>query len=249
MPTSVEIDVLAPRFIEIPEHRLHAIACDLVEGWSEGNGSDLHHSQDKPWTVWPFREASKPPVPAGSVMLRLRLNWLEDFAPPDRLTHGMPSGLMLGKYHCDVVDRTYRLAEYRRLWRGPRSRTARLLFHRPTYFRRSGTDALDPDTFLVLNSLAKKWNAYCPPDLRLDPDEVRTLQDVSALVMVDGAIERVNERGRGVRAGFVGEAVIETQGNPAVFSALMRAAEFLGMGAGTTRGYGVVEAQLLGTGD
>lgn len=245
MPTSVEIDIIAPRFIEIPEHRLHAIACDLVEGHLAEETSKRHRSQDKPWTVWPFRELSLPGIPEGSVALRLRVNWASDSAPPDRLTHAMPSRLRLGSYQCQVLNKTYRLREYSRLLGGPRASAARLLFHRPTYFRRNGTDAVRLDPFLIFNSLARKWNNHCPSDLLLDWEDVKALQGASTLVILDGDVERVRERGRGVREGFVGVATMEATAQEGLFSSLMGAVEFLGVGAGTTRGYGVVEAQLL----
>jgi CRISPR/Cas system endoribonuclease Cas6 (RAMP superfamily) len=101
------------------------------------------------------------------------------------------------------------------------------------------------DPFLILNSLARRWNNHCPSDLLLDWEDVKTLQGASTLVILDGDVERVRERGRGVREGFVGVATMETTAQEGLFSSLMRAVEFLGVGAGTTRGYGVVEAQLL----
>lgn len=246
MPTSVEIDVLAPRFIEIPEHRLHAIACNLVEGSSSERHSGRHRSQDKPWTVWPFRVVELPGVPGGSVALRLRVNWLPDTPPPDRLTHSMPSTLQLGSYRCRVMGKAYRLAEYGRLIHSPLATVSALAYHRPTYFRRNGTDVIDPDPYLLFNSLARKWNIHCPKALRLDPEDVQELQDAATLMVVEGAVQRVVERGRGVHEGFVGEVVVQTTAQQRAFSALLTAAEFLGVGAGTTRGYGVVEARMVG---
>jgi CRISPR-associated endoribonuclease Cas6 len=241
VPTSIEIDMLAPDFVEVPPNRLHALACDLVEG--RGAGVD-HRAQDKPWTVWPLREVPAA-TPAGSVRLRLRLNWLLDDAPPERLTHGLPMTVSLGKYECRVLDKNYRLCEYERMAAGPVTGAARLAFLRPTYFRRDGVDVVDPDPSMLLRSALRRWNLYTPPSLVVPESAIRAVIDSSLLTVVREGRAEVVERGRSRRWGFTGEALLEVSDAWPAFTWAMRALPFFGVGAGTTRGLGVVDAVLL----
>jgi CRISPR-associated endoribonuclease Cas6 len=241
VPTSIEIDVLAPDFVEVPPNRLHALACDLAEGRRREVD---HRAQDKPWTVWPLRQVPGS-APKGSVMLRLRLNWLQDEAPPARLTHRLPATVSLGKYECRVLRKSYELSEYERLATGPVTGAARLAFLRPTYFRRDGVDVAEPDPALLLRSALRRWNLYAPAELAVAERDIRAVIDSSVLTVVEEAWEDVLERGRYRRVGFVGEALLEVEDAWPVFTRVMRALPYFGAGAGTTRGLGVVDVRLL----
>lgn len=244
MPTAVEIDVLAPAFVEIPEQRVHAIACALTEG----PGVD-HTAQDKPWTVWPFREVETQQVPSGSVSLRLRINWLTDDAPPAALAYAMPDRLQIGKYECQIVGRNYGIAPYPRLATGPGSRRALLDFLRPCVFSRRGRGYPFPDPLLVIGSLARRWNMFSPAELSIPEPLVHALAGALTVEGFDGHTEPVGQAGDSRRVGFVGQVALGLGGPQAAvleapFATLLRASPFLGVGSGTTRGLGALEAQL-----
>lgn len=238
MPVAVEIDVAAPSFIEVPDHRLHAIACALAQ-----EDGDDHTAPSKPWSVWPFRDVRSAGLPPGTVRLRLRLNWLDDQRLPAGLGKALPASLRLGKYRCRVARRSYEISTYRSLARGPGLERARLEFHRPVFFRHNGRTGDRIGANLIVGSLARRWNRFSPVDEHLADDVVRALKAVTFIDSVDLRAADVAFAGRSQAWGAVGEVTLGLPSDHALsgaFGTLMRASEFLGVGAGTTSGYGVV---------
>lgn len=224
-------------------HQLHGLACSLLEG----EGAD-HTGQDKPWTVWPLRAAGVGDKGTASVALLLRLTWLPDDDPP-LLAHPLPDRVRLGSRTAAVVDAHASRTTFSQLADVPPARRAELTFHRPTYFSRSGRNLPLPDPVLVVASLARRWNRHCPSGIAVPPDDQAAIRRAVMLTDVAGHSERVDRDPTATRSGFVGEATLTLpRSSPDTaarwFAALCSAAETLGVGAGTTSGFGVVTARV-----
>ena len=244
----MEVTLLAEPSLRPTPHQLHGLACTLLEG----DGAD-HTGQNKPWTVWPLRAAPASTVRSrepGREPLVLRMTWLPDDDPP-LVAGALPDQVRLGSRFATVLDARTRQASYAQLMDAPPARRAELTFHRPTYFSRSGRNLPLPDPVLVVASLARRWNEFCPGDLRLPEGEVTQLRRAVMLADFSGHTERVDRDPTATRSGFVGEATLTlprscSDGVARRFAALCTAAEHLGVGAGTTSGFGVVTARVGG---
>jgi CRISPR-associated endoribonuclease Cas6 len=250
VPTVTEVTLLAEPSLRPTPHQLHGLACTLLEGV----GAD-HNGQDKPWTVWPLRAAgpttSDPAAPllsAPSVPLVLRLTWLPDDQPPP-VSGLLPDQVRLGSRFATVASSNTIQTTFGQLADVPPARRAEMVFHRPTYFSRSGRNLPLPDPVLVVASLARRWNRFCPQELAIPDADVGVLRRTVMLADVAGHSERVDRDPTAIRSGFVGEATLTLPRSCPTsaarwFAALCSAAEFCGVGAGTTSGFGVVTARV-----
>jgi CRISPR-associated endoribonuclease Cas6 len=226
MPTV--IDLVIDR--HIPGHtpdQLHGLACALLEG----DGVD-HDSGIKPFTVWPLRQD-----PDGQV---LRLTLLGN---DDQSGRPIPDRMRLGSQVFEVRQRRDLFVPFASLVGGPLIRQARLSFETPTYFSRNGRDLPLPDPVLVFRSLLNKWNLHAPDHLDIGEAIARDLLD--RVVVLDADVHTLSTEAahRARRTGFVGTVGFSvgscSDEIAGAFTALVRAAEYLGVGAQTTRGFGV----------
>lgn len=258
MPMVVDVTLLAEPSLRPTPHQLHGLACTLLEG----EGAD-HTGQDKPWTVWPLRVATPATVPdqgrsttgkrnhgSASVELVLRLTWLTDGTPP-LLDRPLPDRLRLGSRFATAVAARTHQTSYALLADVPPARRAELTFHRPTYFSRSGRNLPLPDPLLVVRSLARRWSQFCPDDLVVPDADAAELR--RSVMLTDASVhtERVDRGPTGTRSGFVGQATLTLPRScpdrtARWFGALCAAAEYLGVGADTPSGFGVVTARVGG---
>ena len=229
MPTAIDLvlDRCVPR--HTPD-QLHGLACAVLEG----EGAE-HTAGVKDFTVWPLREE-----PAGQI---LRITLL-----PDEDCRGRPirTPLRLGSHYFDVRRRIDTHITFAELSQSRRHSTSSLTFETPTYFSRNGRDLPLPDPVLVYGGLARRWNQYAPAELQISESARRALLD--GVVICDVDIQAVSSEAahRSRRTGFIGRVefgLIKSGHQVApLFSALSRAAQYLGVGAQTTRGFGVVIA-------
>lgn len=232
MPTAIDLDLRARSKVSALPDRLHGMACALFEG----SGAD-HTAEDKPFTVWPLRKDD----PDDDRWL-LRLNWLPDDPPPQGLP--APRHLRLGSTVLAVRQRHIHQCTYAEMAAGPPTGRAMLSFCTPTYFSRNGRSYPLPDPVLVYQSLYQRWNQRAPVPCRISEDMWAALRSEVIVGRVDIHTQAIPAAHRMAREGFVGDAVFSVRTEEVAvrvtFAALTRAATFLGVGAQTTRGFGVV---------
>lgn len=236
VPTALELVLASERPVHETADRLHGLACALLEG----EGAD-HTAGAKPFTVWPLRSTApgRSGLPA---QLLLRLNWLPDTPVP--ANHQRRPELRLGGTTLQILRRHERAVPYAALAAAPASSRVVLRFHTATYFSRNGRDFPLPDPILVFQSLARRWNAHCPEPLRIEAELTDRL--LSELVVSAAQVETTAHAAahRQERVGFVGQvefALLRGTGDTrATLAALAASAPYLGVGAQTTRGFGVV---------
>jgi CRISPR-associated endoribonuclease Cas6 len=244
----MEVTLLAEPSLRPTPHQLHGLACSLLEG------PDADHTgQNKPWTVWPLR-AARPstvhsPVPERKSLV-LRMTWLPDNDLP-AVARTLPDQVRLGSRFATVTGARTRQTTFDELADAAPARRAELTFHRPTYFSRSGRNLPLPDPVLVVASLTRRWNEFCPVALAVPEADAARLRRSVMLADVAGHTERVDRDPTVTRSGFVGEATLTLPRScpdrvAQWLAALGTAAEHLGVGAGTTSGFGVVTARVGG---
>lgn len=232
MPTAIDFD-LGTGFHAGSPDQWHGLACSLLATHNDGSGPSK-------MAVWPTRVD---PVDGASVVFRV--NWLPDDAPaPIQVERG--SQVRLGNARFTLRSIRSTRAPFARLAAQQPVREARLVFETPTYFSRNGRDYVLPDPDLVFGSVLRRWNAFTPQPLRIErelSDELLSslvVKSVTQLTTVD-----VEAAHGSVRSGFVGDVTFATRSRSADiqsrFAALAAAADYLGVGAQTTRGFGVVQ--------
>jgi len=233
MPTAIELNLGPTTELGDPD-QWHGLACHLVGAHAEGG-------RLAPISVWPTR---REPELAGDATL-FRVNWLDDAVPPvTRLDSGT---VRLGSQRFAVRSATTTQQTYAVLAANAvAAKRVTFSFETPTYFSRRERDLPIPDPELVFASLGRRWDAFCPVGLRIG---AQLGQAVCGAVVVDG-MRDVNIQVAGAahasrRRGFTGVVSFSLlTGDSAArscFSALSAAAPYLGVGAQTTRGFGVVQ--------
>ena len=210
--------------------QVHGAACTLME-----QGEGQHTAQDKPFTAAVGR-AQRASV--------LRLTWLSDAQQPG-LTQ-VPT-VRLGATTARVADLLVTSVTYETLHATAATRTAALSFRSPLMFRRDGRVVPLPDPVLIVQSLGRRWNQFAPSHVALPPEVLTELRQQIHLRRFEGRTETALHVHGTAATGFVGDAVL---GLPATasgsvahaLSVLGAAAPFLGCGASTTRGFGLVAA-------
>ncbi|MGH3801349.1 MAG: CRISPR system precrRNA processing endoribonuclease RAMP protein Cas6 [Pseudonocardiaceae bacterium] len=228
MPAVLELELSVPADTLVSPARLHGAACTMLEG-----PSVVHTAQHKPFSVGPLIEAS----PGRT---RWRVGWLGSAEPPP-----IPETVALGLARCPVRTARPQRKSFAELLAGPPVRHVELRFVSPTFFARKGRDLPLPDPVLIMRSLATRWDAHAPPELVLPAEVLTALLD--SVYLADVAVEtrRAQVSHAMWQTGFVGAArlALTKAGDAAatqVFTALTRFAEFAGVGAQTTHGFGAV---------
>lgn len=228
VPAVLDLDLAVPTGTQVYPARLHGAACSMLEG-----NETAHAAQHKPFSVGPLIEAS-------SGQTRWRVGWLGSAEPPP-----IPKTVALGPSRCPVRLASPQLMSFAELLAGRPVRHADLQFISPTFFGRKGRDLPLPDPVLIIRSLATRWDAHAPPELALPAEVLTALLDT--VYLADAAIDtrRAQVSRTMWQTGFVGAAQLAlTKAADAatteVFTALTRFAEFAGVGAQTTHGFGAV---------
>ncbi len=234
MPTAIELTLSSTAAMGNPD-QWHGLACALLRTHTDV-GARL-----APMSVWPTRRESE----RSDGALLFRVNWLPDEDPPTpRFDNG---SVRLGAQRHRVLHLTTTRESYGSLV-SPSVVDGRVTFsfESPTYFSRGGRDYPLPDPELVFGNLVRRWDSFCPEPLRIGKDLGDTL--LASLV-----VEQVNDLSTCLasaahdskRRGFRGVVGFATQSSePRVrqaFAALCAAAPYFGVGAQTSRGFGVVQ--------
>jgi CRISPR-associated endoribonuclease Cas6 len=228
MPSRWEIPLPGAEPDSIRWEHLHA----AISTWFDDN-EDQHHDKVKPYTITPPRDGR--PHPALEVGL-LR----DDLAPriQDRWAPGRR--LRLGKtvITSTTGPRLLAATSWDELGSGHLDRAWCLRFATPVTFRRGNRFTPLPAPSPILGSLRRSWNTFAPTgnsvalDLASDPVWVSD---------IDGHNEVVPINGRTV-SGFVGRLRLECDSPDPTTRAVgtvLRLAPFAGVGAYTTRCFGV----------
>lgn len=228
MPAVLDLELAVPAGTLVYPARLHGAACAMLE-----DADAAHTAQHKPFSVGPLIEAS-------TGRTRWRVGWLGSAEPPP-----IPETIALGPAPCPVRPARPQRTSFAQLLAGKSVRHAELQFVSPTFFARKGRDLPLPDPVLIMRSLATSWDAHAPPELALPAEVLTALLDT--VYLADAAIDtrRAQVSHTMWQTGFVGEAQLAlTKAADAattqVFTALTRFAEFAGVGAQTTHGFGAV---------
>lgn len=228
MPTVLDLELSVPAGTQVYPARLHGAACALLE-----DNSVPHTAQHKPFSVGPLFEGS-----AGRA--RWRLGWLATTDPPP-----IPATVALGPARCEVQPTRPASVTFAELLTTPPVRQVELHFVSPTFFARKGRDLPLPDPVLVMRSLASRWDAHAPHELALPAEVLSALLDSVYVNEMACETRRAQVSGTMWQTGFVGAArlALTKAGDHVtaqVFTALARFAEFAGVGAQTTHGFGAV---------
>jgi CRISPR-associated endoribonuclease Cas6 len=228
MPAVLDLELSVPSGTQVYPARLHGAACAMLE-----DVGAAHTARHKPFSVGPLIEAS----PGRT---RWRVGWLGSAEPPP-----IPETIALGPAHCPVRPTRPEQTSFAQLLAGRPARHAELRFISPTFFARKGRDLPLPDPVLIMRSLAARWDAHAPAELALPAEVLTALLD--SVYLADAVIEtRHAQVSRTMwQTGFVGTAQLSLTktadaATSQVFTALTRFAEFAGVGAQTTHGFGAV---------
>jgi CRISPR-associated endoribonuclease Cas6 len=214
------------------EH-LHAV----VSGWFDTN-PDTHRAAAKPYSITP------PAACAAGTAVEIGL--LDDTLVDRLLTCAAPGKTVrLGTQHtrlCAAPDQVAVLTWAQAAAAGGMDAWC-LRFVTPTTFRRGNLFTPWPAPKAVLGSLRAAWRRFAPPDLpplilELTPEPVWVTD-------IDGAnqVLKVNDR---TVSGFVGRIRFAADAPDPVAAAidqLVRLAPFAGVGAYTTRGFGMTRPE------
>jgi len=208
---------------------LHAV----VSSWFD-DGEAAHGAKLKPYSVSPPCRAD------GGVVVEVGL--LDDTLVPRLLTRASGgTAVRLGNTTVRLRSAPRQVAAVR--WADLAAATSArawcLRFASPVTFRRGDKFSPWPDPAPVLGGLRARWRAFVPPEL--PPLSLDLSAGPVWVTDVDGSSEVVRINGRTV-SGFVGRLRFECDGDDPTASAvdsLVRLAPFSGIGAYTTRGFGV----------
>jgi CRISPR-associated endoribonuclease Cas6 len=228
MPSTWSVELAGPSEADIPAEAPHAV----VTRWLDAD----HKAPVKPYSIAP------PQRGAGRVLLRVNL--LDD-GLSDRLRDGVRPGtpVRLGQSHFTVEREPVftRTTGWNGVVSGPTATSWDVTFVSPTTFRRHGRTSPWPAPESVLTSLTARWLGSAPPHLA---DLPRVAPGTLWVSDIDGHSVPFMLRGTLV-SGFVGRIryVLDQaapESDASQVSAMMRFAEYAGVGSHTAFGLGVV---------
>jgi CRISPR-associated endoribonuclease Cas6 len=214
------------------EH-LHAV----VSRWFDADLA-AHHGKAKGYTVSPLRAGPRGPV--------VEIGLIDDALVEPLLAQVTPESVIrLGRTHVTVPEAPAQVAavSWQSLAERGTSTAWCLRFVTPLTFRRGNKFTPMPAPKTILASLRASWRAFAPADIA-QPDLDLALDPVW-VTDIDGVNDVREVNGRTV-SGFVGALRIECDAEPHVAHAVdqvVRLAPFSGVGAHTTRGFGVTRIE------
>jgi CRISPR-associated endoribonuclease Cas6 len=232
MPSRWEITLptVTPGTVRL-EH-LHAV----VSTWLDEPGT--HHAHTKPYSVSPPRDGDHGPViEVGLLDDRLADRLLSRAAPGVRVRLGR-TVLTLSRPPRQIAGSGWAALAERRT-----TRSWCLRFATPLTFRRGNKFTPLPAPRPLLGSLRQAWSAHAPADL--EPIILDLAQDPVWVTDIAGSNEVSKVNGR-IVSGFVGRLRLESDADPLTTAAIdrvLRLAPYSGVGAYTTRGFGVTRLE------
>ena len=241
MPIVIEMRLKASWTVQPDTRQLHGLACALFEGV----GAE-HLGSEKPFTVWPLRQAS----PDGGYDWDFRAAWLAGSLPP--ATALIAEQLRYGHVACAVVESRHRSVSFAQIAAGGQARAVRVKLASPAYFAQNGARVVVPDPRLIAGSWRRRWNGSLPDGdpLQVSDETWRETHRALSLAEFDLRTEpRDSGYGRD-QAGMVGWLILRMNGKAPpsaarVLGTLSRFAEFCGTGAQTTHGFGATTVAML----
>jgi CRISPR-associated endoribonuclease Cas6 len=232
MPTRWQVTTPGIDPTQVKVEQLHAV----VSAWFDHD--DTHRASAKPYTVSP------PAAATDGAMFEVGL--LDDDLTGRLLTRAAPGiRLRFGSQHTTLSHAPQQTAgaPWKQL-AAPTTATAWCIqFVTPTTFRRGNAFTPWPAPKPVLGGLRAAWRHFAPtelPNLHLDMSN-----DPVWVTDIDGANQVVTVNHLTV-SGFVGRIRYTCDATPDVCAAvdrLMRLAPYAGIGAYTTRGFGLVRLE------
>lgn len=210
----------------------------VVSSWFDGEGGVDHAAKMKPYAVSPARSAE------GGAAVEVGL--LDDTLASrllSRAAGGVAVRLGQSVVRLRSGPRQVAAVRWADLARPTPARAWCLRFVTPVTFRRGDKFTPWPDPSAVLGGLRARWRAFAPaelPALELDMSTGPVW-----VTDVDGASEVARVDGRTV-CGFVGLLRLECDASGQTASAvdsLVRLVPFSGVGAYTTRGFGLTRVE------
>lgn len=244
MPTQYTIDFeMTKRFVRpVTPQDLHKLACYLMEGLESAE----HWSQSKTFTISSIVlvDGIELISPVSPRYLSVSLNRLIDEVDDhDLLVQQLRSRPNLGKEHpLTFVDVHIRQESFAQLSSLTPTSRVQVEFQTPAFFSRNGRKYFLPDPILIHQRLIQRWNdMQLGAGIHIDDDLAREL--TSHISLDACSIETVG--GPSKSEGFMGTAVFGLmQAAPQtchhLLSTLWGFAEYAGIGAQTTHGFGVV---------
>ena len=245
MPYSIEVPLKVARVLDRESGTAHRALNALLYHWLDAADPKLaafvhDRAEPKPFTVSPL-------MADGDGRFRFRMTLLEDEYGP-YVSRGMERERTVR-----VGDKVLVIAGEARIEQhgyaelaqqaGTRSVVA-LQFESPTAFKTREMHYPLPDPVLVFASYHARWNAFAPPEYRIDEDWREWLAYHVALSQVEVHTETLSF-GRYQHVGFVGRAeytVVDRHSDPPAprgpLNALADYATFCGTGHKTTQGMG-----------
>ena len=232
MPSRWEIPLPGADPAGIRVEHLHA----AISTWFDDD-DDQHHRPIKPYSVSPPRPS------ANGVVVEIGL--LDD-ALEARLqsTAGPGSRIRLGRQSLTIPTGVQQVATvpWDDLSVAHGAHAWCLRFVTPLTFRRGNRFTPLPAPTPILGSLRRSWNAFAPPELAVSLD---LSSDPVWVTDIDGHNEVMNVNGRTV-SGFLGRLRMEGEAGADYVHAVSRIvtlAPFAGVGAYTTRCFGVTRVE------
>ncbi len=244
MPYSIDVPLKVVRVLDHESGTAHRALNALLYHWLDAADPKLaaivhDQAEPKPFTVSPLLDD-------GADRYRFRMTLLEDEYGP-YVSRGM-----LKERSARVGDKVLTIdgeaqvtqCSYRDLaQRGSVRPVVIMQFESPTAFRTREMHYPLPDPVLVFASYHARWNAFAPPEYRIDEGWREWLAYHVAVSQMEGHTE-VLSFGKYQHVGFVGRAeytVIDQQGDSQALPALNVLSDyafFCGTGHKTTQGMG-----------
>lgn len=202
-----------------------------------------HHAAVKPFSVGLLTPGQSAEGDHGG-------SWTVGWLPDAGLPPGWPPATVrFGSQARTVAGFDGQVRTYAELAASPPTRRAALTTTSPLFFSRNGRDLPLPEPVLIMRGLLTRWNTFAPVALRVTDDDATALFDTVFLDEMTGTTRKTDIAPGLRQVGFDGQAQLRLLRTAAehttrIFAALLRFAEFAGVGAQTTAGFGRVTVDL-----
>jgi CRISPR-associated endoribonuclease Cas6 len=232
MPSRWALTLPGVNAADVKLEYLHALVCRWFD-----DSDEAHRASAKPYTVSPAQA-----TPGG---ITVEIGLLNDNLP-DRLRAAAAPGtrIRLGTTWSTITHPPVQVAAIP--WTDPTTPTPTawcLTFLTPTTFRRGNAFTPAPNLTAILGSLRHAWQRFAPAEVPQPTLDLARAPVWLTDIDVRSHLVRVNNL---TISGFTGRLRFTCDGTPqqaATVDQLVRLAPFAGVGAYTTRGFGVTRTE------